>query len=437
MAILIALTLAGYGLGLLFERHLSRSLGEDLDVHLKLMMAGIDLNADGHLTLAREPADPRFAVPYSGLYWQAGDGNDQLRSRSLWDAVLPLANDPLTPGEAHLHRLPGPQSSSLLVAERIVLLSSAGVPRAVRLAVAADTARITTARRGFDRDMAIALAVLALVLALATSAQVVLGLRPLRRLREAIAGVRTGTANRLSPDAPAEVRPLVEEVNALLDARDRDIETSRGRAADLAHGLKTPLAALMADAGRLRSEGHPRMASDIEEVVEAMTRHVDRELARARLRGNLRSGEAPKTPLAPLVRGLVATIGRTPSATHLAFELDIPDAASLPIERTDLAEALGNLLDNAARHACSKVTVSMLQDAVLIDDDGPGLPPEQRAVVVQRGVRLDQRGGAGLGLSLTQDVLEAYGWHLTLEQAPLGGLRVRLEPDQPIAKAGA
>lgn len=288
-AIVIALVIAGIGLTLLFERHVARTIAADLDVHLKQLLAGIDVDPQGRLVVTRPPADPRFADPLSGLYWHiAGDRGQMLRSRSLWDTVLSIPDDNPLPGEIHHHEVQGPANARLLIAERRISLSIGGRTELVRVTVAADLARVSAAASAFARDLVVALGLLGLVLAIATSIQVSLGLRPLDALRRGIAGIRSGLSRRLPQAVPIEVRPLVEEVNALLDAQEREIERSRDRAADLAHGLKTPLAALAADASRLRERGEAAIARDIDMVGEAMSRHVDRELALARVRGAVR-----------------------------------------------------------------------------------------------------------------------------------------------------
>ncbi len=276
----------------------------------------------------------------------------------------------------------------------------------------------------------IALGILGLVLALATSVQVLLGLRPLDRLRSGVARIRSGESRRLQVDVPVEVLPLVEEVNGLLDARDREIERSRGRAADLAHGLKTPLAALLADAERLRERGELDLARDIEAVGEAMSRHVDRELARARVQGSGSRGTATATELEPLLRSLVAILARTPDGQRISYEIAVPEGTKLPLARTDLAEVLGNLLDNATRHARARIRIAFGPDGgVAVEDDGPGIAATQRLKVTERGMRLDQRGeGAGLGLAIVQEVLEAYGWRLELGTSELGGLKAICRP---------
>jgi signal transduction histidine kinase len=433
IAILLALTISGAALILLFERHVARTLADDLDVHLKQLLAGIDVDAQGNLVLTQPPADPRFADPLSGLYWQVSDDRGQLlRSRSLWDTTMVLPPDEPALGEVHRHETQGPGASRMLVAERVVRVTAGDRTVPVRVAVAADLAKVSKAVAAFAKELVLALALLALVLAIATSIQVGLGLRPLDLLRRGVADIRAGRSRHLLSAVPVEVRPLVEEVNALLDAQEHEIERSRGRAADLAHGLKTPLAALAADAARLREQGELPIAQDIEVVGDAMRRHVDRELARARvLAGRRRSMRM--TALAPLIRSLIATLARTPAGTRVRFEPRIAEDMRLPIDRTDLAEVLGNLLENAGRHAAGRVRIVADTDAdgpaIVIEDDGEGIVPSQLPRVLERGVRLDERGeGAGLGLAIVQDVLDAYGWRLDLARSELGGLKVTIAP---------
>jgi signal transduction histidine kinase len=429
-AILLALAVSGAGLTVLFERHIARTMADDLDVHLKQLLSAIDVDAQDHLVLGQPPSDPRFGDPLSGLYWQiSSDRGDLVRSRSLWDTTLALPADEPLPSEVHRHEVRGPGDTRVLVAERRISLTVGDRRIPVRVAVAADLARLSAAARTFARDLGIALGLLGLVLAVATSIQVVLGLRPLGALRRGVADIRAGRLHRLPAAVPVEVGPLVEEVNALLEMQEREIERSRGRAADLAHGLKTPLAALAADARRLQEQGAHAIAREIEVVVAAMSRHVDRELARVRLRGTAQRGVATSTELGPLVQSLIATLKRTPAGTQVTFESHVADGTTVPFDRADLAEALGNLLDNAARHAASRVRVTASADRIAIEDDGPGITPAARTSVIETGARLDQRtGGTGLGLAIVQDVLAAYGWRLDLGTSHLGGLKAALAP---------
>jgi signal transduction histidine kinase len=368
------------------------------------------------------------------LYWQVNDSRGQLlRSRSLWDMTMTLPADEPAPGEVHQHEVQGPGGASMLVAERAITLMAGGSRVAVRVAVATDLARVSTAASAFAKDLAVALGLLGCVLGAATSIQVALGLRPLDALRSGVADIRAGRARRLPATVPAEVEPLVEELNGLVDAQAEEVERSRRRAADLAHGLKTPLAALIADATRLRERGENTIARDIEMVGEAMSRHVDRELARARVRGRALPGANFSTELKPLVDSLLATLGRTPAGQRVTFEVRIDDNRRLPIDRTDLAEVLGNLLENAARHANGRVRVTaqlgLDSSPITIEDDGKGINPSHLPRVLERGGRLDERGeGAGLGLAIVQDVLDAYDWRLDLASSDLGGLKATIAP---------
>lgn len=433
VAILIALAIAGGGFVLLFERHLARTLAADLDVHLNQLLAGIDLDRQGNLVLTQSPSDPRFANPLSGLYWQISDSRGQLlRSRSLWDTTLILPADEPAPGEVHQHEVTGPPGLRLLVAERTVSLMVADRRIPVRVVVGTDSARLSAAASAFAKDLALALGLLGCVLAIATSVQVALGLRPLDAVRRGVADIRAGRSSHLTGAVPTEVEPLAEEVNALVDLQTKEIERSRSRASDLAHGLKTPLAALTADAARLHESGEHVIAKDIEMVAEAMSRHVDRELARARARSRVLRGAQVSTELKPLVASLIAILARTSAGKRVKFEARIGESQRLPIDRTDLAEVLGNLLENATRHAAGLVRITDehgLADSITIEDDGKGLSLADMPRLLERGARLDERGeGAGLGLAIIQDVLDAYEWRLDLTRSTLGGLRATIAP---------
>lgn len=426
-AIIAALILAGIGLTYLFDRHVMRSLASDLEVHLRQLVAAVELNSTGQPQLLREPADPRFAEPLSGLYWQLGTKSGVVtRSRSLWDVALSLPADEQAVGEIHYHRLAGPAQTELLGVERKVFLTANGARTPVRIAVAADLTHITQARHDFVRELVPSLALLAAALAAAAWVQIGLGLRPLARLREGIAAIRTGRSGYLEGAVPSEVAPLMHEINDLIAAQEKDLERARGRAADLAHGLKTPLSALASDVRALRERGESDIANRIEQVGEAMRRHIERELARARIRGKRGFQAQGTTALKPLLESLLAIQRRTTAGDRVAFVAEVDGNATVAMDKADLAEVLGNVLENAGRHARTMVKVTLVEDGrVAVDDDGPGVPQDAGGVVIRRGQRLDEQSeGTGLGLAIVQDILEAYDRRLSLETSALGGLRV-------------
>jgi signal transduction histidine kinase len=423
-AVALALVVAWAALTAVFARHLERRAVAEAETHLRTLIAGASLEGDA-LRLAAEPADPAFGEAYGGLYWQFSTGGKIVaRSRSLWDAELALPADELSPDGAHVHTLIGPRGARLLAVERPLTLTAASGPRRYRVVVAQDMRALEEARAEFGRDLAFGLALLALILFAASVAQIDVGLRPLGAMRERLQAIREGRQDRLRGVFPAEVTPLAEEINALLDAREAALTRARGRAADLAHGLKTPLAALAAGAERLAKDGEREAAAEIGALGAMMERHVHRELARARIAAGAARGPGAAVRLSAEL--VAAAVARVPSAQGKSFDFDIPDGFTVAMDRADLEEILGNLVENAARYARSVVRIAARAEpspTLEVGDDGVGVAQSERERLLLRGERLDSRGsGTGLGLSIVADVAEAYGATFRLDISDLGGL---------------
>lgn len=256
------------------------------------------------------------------------------------------------------------------------------------------------------------------------------GLTPFRELRRKLTAVRSGEATRVHGSYPTEVQPLIDDLNALLEDRENAVKRAVATAGDLAHGLKTPLALLSQEADHAAAAGNSAIAQNIAQQVERMSRQVDYHLARARAAASGSSG-APPCPVTPCSEALLRTLAKLHAARALHFSSHIPPHASVRVQRQDLDEILGNLLDNAAKWAASKVVLEASQSAAMlvltVDDDGPGLPPALRSVVLNRGVRLDEAApGSGLGLAIVRDLVEIYGGSIALIDSPLGGLRAQV-----------
>ncbi len=426
-SIVVALTVAGFGLMLLFERHVERRVVAELQTDLRQLTASLAMTPDGTLEVSRPLAEPRFQEPLSGLYWQitAQPTEPVLRSRSLWDALLALPSDDLSDGQEHRHDLAGPDGTTLLAVERAVVLPASLGGHRIRVVVALDHREVTAAARAFGADLLPALCVLAVVLIIAAWVQVTIGLWPLDAVRRRLADVRAGRAPHLGQAFPDEVQPLALEVDTLLDAQAVAMTRARARAADLAHGLRTPLTVLAATAEELRERGDAATASDIASVADSMRQHIERELARARASHGSRAA-APR-PIAPVVDRVVGVLRRTPRGQELDWQAAVPPDAAAAMDPQDLAELLGNLTENAVKWARSRVSVTgatALDGAVLtIEDDGPGIADGDVAAALARGGRLDEsRPGTGLGLAIVSDLVEAYGGTLTLGRSTLGGL---------------
>jgi len=430
ISIAVALAIAGFGLSALFERHVERRAKAELATYTHQLAASLAIDEGGAITLSRTLADPRFDQAFSGLYWQLQEegGNPLLRSRSLWDHILPLPTDSLLPGNVHNHTLLGPQDANLMVQEQLVIYSRPSGKRAIRIVVALDRQEIAEASEEFAEEMIPALALLAFVLTVAAWLQVSVGLRPLEAVRRGVNAIRSRHRRRLEGGFPDEVMPLVSEVNDLLEAQESAIERARKRAGDLAHGLKTPLTVLAGDARKLRDRGEGEIAGEIEDLARSMQHHIDRELTRTRIAQEV-GREKLEADLGAVVGKLVATLRRTPRGEALAWALTLPEGLKVAIEPADLAEVAGNLLENAVKWGKSRVRVSARQDGgtaiLLIVDDGEGVPDELMAALGRRGARLDEQvPGTGLGLAIAKEILEAYDGNLELSNDPGGGLTV-------------
>ncbi|WP_064031929.1 HAMP domain-containing sensor histidine kinase [Methylosinus sp. R-45379] len=414
LSLCIALVLAGVALVALFERYVIRRVGVELDTYIRQLAANVSIEPDGALQLGRPLADPRFDQPLSGLYWQnVEDGAGvKLRSRSLWDHVIDLPNDEIEPGIAHHHDLAGPKGETLFLGERRVNYATEGGRRRLRITAAVDRNEILEARTEFAGDMAVSLAVLALILLASSWGQIAVGLRPLEALRRNVNAVRVGEKKSITVDGPEEIMPLVAEVNSLLEAKAKAVESAKARAANLAHALKTPLAILATDAERLRKDGRDEIADELQELAFGMRRHINRELSRARLQ-SLAGSPVQSTPLRNVVESLTRAFMRTPRGGALSWRLDIPADVTIGMGVEEATELFGALLENAVKWAATEVHVSAEREGVLsilVEDDGLGIPPEKLVELGQRGVRLDQKTeGAGLGLSISSDIVDAYG----------------------------
>jgi len=275
------------------------------------------------------------------------------------------------------------------------------------------------------------LLVLALIFLIAGFTQVRGGLLPFDQLRSRLSAVRAGQERRIEGTYPAEVQPLVNDLNLLLEQREKAVQRALAKAADLAHGLKTPLSVLAQEADQVEMEGHPETAATIHQQVERMRRQIDYQLMRARA---VDTGGTPGAHCAVLesAAGLARALSRIYAARRLDLTVDVDPEHSIRAQREDLDEMLGNLLDNACKWAKSTVRVHSFREEnkihIFVDDDGPGLLPEMRDVVLQRGVRADEAApGSGLGLAIVCDLVEAYGGSISLENSPLDGLRARLQ----------
>lgn len=432
LAIALALFVSGWVLARLFKQHIEEREFAELANHQNQIIAAIQFNADGQFGLTTGPADPRFFAPNGGLYWQIelSDGSKH-RSRSLWETELVLPRDELQDGSPHRHTVDGPGGSTLLALERGLIIGADSKPLAVRLTVAADQREVVKAASDFRAVLIWSLSTLGLSLLVALFVQVEFGLRPLARLRSALQRVHGGRVERVVGAFPTEVQPLVDDMNALLDRERASNIRARERAADLAHGFKTPLAILSTVARDLQRDGRSPFAAEIDTQIDIMSRHVRRELARARTVGTSTVGQTG-FGVRPVLEKIANALGRMSSDRGLTWTVTADNAAIFTGDESDLLEMVGNLAENAAKWAVSQVHLRAIRIGSLleiaVEDDGPGVPEAAKADILVRGRRLDETGdGSGLGLSIVAKIVETYGGTLDIGRSPLGGLSATIQ----------
>jgi signal transduction histidine kinase len=421
----LLLLAGGYGLDRVLSRGIVQNFDQQLEYVLNAMIAASEIGPDGEVRFTRPPADQRFLEPYSGAYFQiSGRGQETFPSRSLWDRRLKVDTGH---NDIDLHKRDSFEfeDEPLRILERDVILPGSEVRW--RFQVAQSREAIDGQIRDLRATLVKSFAVLGLGLLVLAALQAGYGLWPLRRVRREVAAIRSGVQTRIGENFPREVEPLVDEINELLTHSEAQAEEARRHAGNLAHALKTPLT-VITNAATARS-------ADLNDIVigeaAVMRRQVDHHLARARAIGRRASAQARAT-----VWESVEAVERAVSTLYGKVTIDIAGdkTAQVRVERQDLDEMLGNLVENAAKYGHGRVFVTVGHPAggkvaIQIEDDGPGIAKQQRDELFTRGKRLDTTGkpGTGLGLAIVRDVAEIYGGTVALDESEdLGGLQVTL-----------
>jgi len=428
--IAVGVTVAGIFIAMLFRQHASDLFTAEMQGHLEELASLIDVDPQGDPRIFRQSSDPRFNTLNSGLAWQVSRGGRILiKSTSQGNESLPVPMMPLAEGATRNTILDGPRGA-MAVYERMVVIEGA---EPMRLQVAADVAILDTLLQSFYFSLAISLALLALALMAAATLQVIGGLRPMSRLREALAEIKTGKAGHLPRDFPSEVQPLIDDLNTMIDLTKQMVQRARAQAGNLAHGLKTPLAVLTDEADRMAARGQTAEAETIAQQCLRMRRQIDYQIARARAAAS-RSMPGVAAPVESAVTNIVSAMKRLYLDKNLKFTFSVDRNCIALCDPMDLNEMLANLVDNACKWAKQHVEITGAVDAVsklaiiTVDDDGPGLPPESMEVVFQIGERLDERvPGSGLGLPIVRDLAQLYGGSVGLELSEKGGLKAVLK----------
>lgn len=424
--VVASLIAAGLALQYLFSVNIERTSRQDMEAALS-RLAAVIVPTTPAPSLSVPLPDPRYATPFGGRYWQieALDNGEVTRSRSLWDFVLEApASDNM------VHYDTGPDNRHLILLTRRLEIEGTAGSRAYLVTVGQDHGPLHEAAQRFARDVTQVLLLLGGLIILAAWLQIRLGLAPIGRVRRAIEAVRRGDVGRLQGQFPSELNPLVQEVNGLLEARETMMERARSRAADLAHGLKTPLAAVDGIADRIREKGGHADADLLQDLTFEMSERIDYQLRLAALRVRT-SSHAARSSLNTAVIRTLTVLKKTGRGEGLHWIAELTDDCWVDIHRQDLMELVGVTLENAAKWASSRVTVrTSCEDGgavVEVCDDGPGIPHEQLQSLGVRGRRLDESlPGSGLGLAIAAEILDINHGSMSFSRAQIGGLIVTL-----------
>jgi signal transduction histidine kinase len=434
VGIVLALAAAGYFIVQNFAVSLERDRVSDLQATVTQLIAEIDPDAENPLASTELPTDPRYATPLSGVYWQVQDlsrGNSY-RSRSLWDTELKPDTARARAPEPSIEIAEGPNSVPLIMVSRLVHVEdSSGATRDFLVSVAEIREDPDHAVERFGNDLFAALALVGLFLFIAAWLQVQLGLTPLRELKSDVEAVRSGARDRLPNDYAGELQPVTQALNHLLNAQEASVAFARHRAADLAHGLKTPLAVLGATAERLRAAGDGDNADLVEMLVTEMSGRIDYQLRLSRLRIRTQS-KGVRSSLNTAVLRSVSVLRKTERGESINWKVDLAEDIEVDLDEHDLMELVGVVLENANKWAATRIDViahKVDEVAILqVSDDGNGLSDEQIKALGERGRQLDQSvPGEGLGLAIVFEIVRLNGGVLAIGRSPIGGLEVKVE----------
>ncbi|WP_029146593.1 sensor histidine kinase [Methylophilus sp. 5] len=388
------------------------------------LLAGASVNARGQLVLEPRVMATAYQRPFSGRYFIVLlDGAAHVQSRSWWDVTLPV--NALKVGEERVTHVTGPESQPLLLLGHGYRKQQ----RMITIYIAESLVELQQSLHLFHWLYGV-FSLLGLLALLALQRWIVVNtLTPLQQIKESLARVASGELQQINAHGPAEVMPLINEFNRILKSASQKTRRSRLAIGNLAHGLKTRLAQLQLLSGSDSTAEHAELRRMVQRCSEEIYQDVERELKRARLMGDVYTSQ--QTDLALELPKLVAVLQKIYSEKTIAFAWQHDGQARVIIDREDMLELLGNVLDNAFKwcHGQVQLHVSVQETIhIIVEDDGPGSHAPALEALLQRGMRMDEsKPGSGLGLAIVQDIVQHYHGQITLTHSKrLGGLHVNI-----------
>jgi len=420
IVLLVFLGATGLVLDRSFVRSAHTAQQDRLDGYLFAMLASAEFNAEGMLVLPEPMPEPRLRRIDSGLIAFIVRDNDRMQWRS--QSMLGMDVGDVSVVEAGLWRSSrlADRGSTAFAARSfgVTWVADDESERAFTLTIAESERGVNAPIQEFRANLWAAFASVSLLLVALQGVVLSWGLRPLKGFAHEVQALEQGTRARMHDDYPAELAPLANNLNALLDRDEQQLARHRDALSDLAHSLKTPLALL----ATVRTDNHDTEKL-LTQQIDNMNRIVEYQLTRARS-----AGPNPRTvriELLPVAKKIGDALSRLYHDKAIDLALDVSAQDCVRVESGDLMEILGNVLDNAFKWAHSSVRVSMEESVIRIDDDGPGVPAGQREAVLRRGERADEQvPGHGIGLATVASIIAHYGGSISIEGNPSGGARI-------------
>lgn len=411
----VVICVASYAVPNVIRSYLVNQENRQLSLYLDELSAQVNVDSHQRLSMESPLSNPLFQTPYSGLYWTISSGDQTLRSRSLWDTQLKTTDT---------GQILGPDDQYLMVNERTIFLPDHA--KALKMTVAVNESTMTTTLRQLTDSLWIILGIMAIGILLLIWIQVSWSLLPLKRLQRNLKKVREGESDNLNGKYPTEIMPVIDDLNALLFHYQELLLRARNHAGNLSHALKTPISILHNEVNKLPED--EQMA--FKPALTKLQQHIDYHLGRARMAGSTHILSA-KTPLSSRIDAIGMAMEKVYAHRDVMLVNELDSDLFVAVEKRDLDEILGNFIENGYKWAQSLIRVHQLPNedkiAIVLEDDGPGIPEDQFDRVLQRGVRLDESTpGTGLGMNIASELTHSYHGELTLAKSKMGGLKITL-----------
>ena len=418
LALFLLWLIVSHNIQNLSEQYISTRIEHDIDN----LITAVSFDKNNHIKINEKYIDPIYKRPFSGHYYLIQFNQNNIRSRSLWDQNL-SAPATSAPGYQTSYQQ-GPEDQSLIVLSRQFRKQN----NKITISIAEDLTPVTQAIGEFMNYFSLISIIILILLVIIQIIVLRTGLQPLRKIHTELSQLEKGEIDQLSASVPDELKPVVNEINQLSQTLHKRLKRSRDALSDLSHAIKKPLTVLQhfsEQQSELNSDSQDTLNTHIQSI-HNITDHI---LKRARVAGRSKANKC--YDLNQDLNLLITTIRTMYPHKTIDADVHLTDNLLIQIDREDMLELLGNLIDNAWKWANTKILITAKQNQSLhisIEDDGNGQDADSLNELMNRGVRLDESvSGYGFGLAIAADIVSDYDGSLSFSQSiTLGGFKAEI-----------